>query len=396
MTAFSCLGADCPDTCCKEWAVDVDRETARRWRTHPDPLWRERLRAALRRVSGRGPITREIVALRADGHCPFFGEDRLCGIQKALGAELMPHICRVFPRTEEHGTALLARRGTLACVAVARAVLSEPNALDEVVEGSLVPLLPALAAPSTRPGFSVGEAYTLRRTAQAIVRHVAWSWPARLALLALFTGDVARLDLVRARADLTCLLENYEGALRGREPSGVAHGFGEGAGRSFAHLVPILRALVDTLRVPQPSKLAWFVAVNLGLQGLVEGVADVETLRARYLALAEERLRPILRERPHLEPNLLAALLGQAGFPGGRPCDAPSKLALALAAFALWRVVAVGLLGLRREDPLEVLAETAWKLGRYLAHAPKMVEDVTARLRTAGFSDPDRLVRLAL
>ena len=36
--AFRCLAGSCPDSCCKEWDVDVDDASAARYRALPGPL----------------------------------------------------------------------------------------------------------------------------------------------------------------------------------------------------------------------------------------------------------------------------------------------------------------------------------------------------------------------
>ena len=43
---FRCIAGACPDSCCKEWAVDIDPEAAARYRALPGPLG-DRLRAVL-------------------------------------------------------------------------------------------------------------------------------------------------------------------------------------------------------------------------------------------------------------------------------------------------------------------------------------------------------------
>lgn len=78
MAAFACLGAECPDTCCKDWAIDVDPATERRWRRHPDPIWRNRLKRGMRRVNDAQAKPRTLLAMRPDGSCPFHDADRLC------------------------------------------------------------------------------------------------------------------------------------------------------------------------------------------------------------------------------------------------------------------------------------------------------------------------------
>ena len=44
---FRCIASACPDSCCKEWAVDVDEAAAARYRALPGELG-DRLRSLIR------------------------------------------------------------------------------------------------------------------------------------------------------------------------------------------------------------------------------------------------------------------------------------------------------------------------------------------------------------
>ncbi|MDW8124701.1 MAG: flagellin lysine-N-methylase [Geminicoccaceae bacterium] len=396
MAGFACLGPDCPDTCCKDWAVDVDPPTARLWRRHPDPVWRARFEAGLRRVRDGKGEARALVAMRADGSCPFHGEDRLCTIQKELGASAMPWICRVFPRGEEREGDLLARTGSLACVAVARAAIGEADALDETVEGSIGPTLLGFGAPDAGERFALRERLAVRRTVFAILRRSGWSWPARLVLFALFVEELGRLELHRDRASLLALLDRFAAVLRLAEPEGVADALAPARARAPLLLVPVLRALLEATRVPVPGKVAWgaFVAAALDRLGIRE--AAPEEAAERLLALASAHLEPLSAAMPHLFPNLAAALAHQLRFPGERPNDVLDRFAALVVAFATWRLLFVARLAAGVADPREAAAEVAWRLGRHLLHSRALVERGIEGLARAGARAPAALVALAV
>ena len=395
MARFACLGPDCPDTCCKDWAVDVDPATVRLWRNHPEPHWRARLGEGLRTVRKPDGTERQLVAMRPDGHCVFYTEDGLCGIQKELGAEAMPWICRVFPRGEQAERDFLARTGSLACTAVARAVLNEERALDEMVDGPIGPTLLALQPPTTKPTFTAREAWAVRRTALAILGQPTWSWEARLVLTALLAGELAGSDLVRGRQGLWSLLDRYAAAAREPEPAGVAAELAAGRAQGTALLVPVLKAILEGAREPVPGKIVWAAFVSAALDRLGVTATNLEEAAQRVAAVVRDRLDPLYAERPRSFANLLGALLHQVRFPGERPKDALGRLGRAIVAFATWRILTAARLDAGVADPLEAAAEVAWKLGRHLAHAPKVLDRAIEGLARAGGLDPARLLLLA-
>lgn len=88
---FRCIGGSCPDSCCKEWDVQVDGESAARYRRLPGALG-DKLRSVLKDVDG------ETLMQAEKGHCPMWREDGLCRIQAELGEQALCHTCREFPR----------------------------------------------------------------------------------------------------------------------------------------------------------------------------------------------------------------------------------------------------------------------------------------------------------
>src|SRR5215468_475669 len=96
MTRFACLGGACPDTCCAEWELAVDREHYDRLR---ERMGDDEIDAAMRRVEERPREDRyALMVLGDDRRCRFLDADRLCTLQLRHGAELLPHACAIYPR----------------------------------------------------------------------------------------------------------------------------------------------------------------------------------------------------------------------------------------------------------------------------------------------------------
>ena len=94
---FRCIAGDCPDSCCKEWGVQVDETSAAYYRALPGTLG-DRLREVLCDEDG------ETVMTIIDGRCPMWRADGLCRIQAELGEEALCKTCREFPRlTHDYG-----------------------------------------------------------------------------------------------------------------------------------------------------------------------------------------------------------------------------------------------------------------------------------------------------
>ena len=127
---FTCIAAACPDSCCKEWDVQVDEASAEYYRSLPGALG-DALRRLLKDEDGETVMT--IVA----GRCPMWRADGLCRIQAELGEEALCRTCREFPRlTHDYGD-FVERGLELSCPEAARIILSAPAAppLSEELPG---------------------------------------------------------------------------------------------------------------------------------------------------------------------------------------------------------------------------------------------------------------------
>ena len=94
---FQCIADSCPDSCCKEWDVQVDEIAAAYYRSLSGDLG-NRLREVLHTENG------ETVMTIIDGRCPMWRADGLCRIQAELGEAALCKTCREFPRlTHDYG-----------------------------------------------------------------------------------------------------------------------------------------------------------------------------------------------------------------------------------------------------------------------------------------------------
>lgn len=131
---FRCIAGDCPDSCCKEWDVQVDEVSAEYYRSLSGDLG-DRLREVLHTEDG------ETVMTIIDGRCPMWRRDGLCRIQAELGEAALCKTCREFPRlTHDYGD-FIELGLELSCPEAAKFILNagRPNILTTEIEGGEEP-----------------------------------------------------------------------------------------------------------------------------------------------------------------------------------------------------------------------------------------------------------------
>ena len=149
---FHCIASACPDSCCKEWEVDVDAQAAAFYRDLPGDLG-DRLRQVLKDTEDGTVMTIE------NGRCPMWRQDGLCRIQAELGHGALCKTCREFPRlTHDYGD-FVEQGLELSCPEAARLILQSEQAYS-------VQTLPG----GEEPDYDADVMSILRRTREVAVR----------------------------------------------------------------------------------------------------------------------------------------------------------------------------------------------------------------------------------
>ncbi|MBN8231051.1 flagellin lysine-N-methylase [Corallococcus macrosporus] len=131
MARFRCIAEACEDTCCAGLTVPISES---RW-----SLLREKVAgspdearvAALITPNPEGATGQQagILGKRADGHCAFLDEAKLCSLQRRYGEAVLPDGCSVFPRVLTRWGTQVEMAGSLACPETARLCLLAEDAL---------------------------------------------------------------------------------------------------------------------------------------------------------------------------------------------------------------------------------------------------------------------------
>lgn len=116
--SFSCIASRCPDSCCHEWDVQVDADSAARYRKMEGPLG-DALREHLYEEDG------ETYLRNVAGRCPMWREDGLCRIQAERGHDALCQVCRQFPRLRHDYGDFMELGLELSCPEAARIILTE-------------------------------------------------------------------------------------------------------------------------------------------------------------------------------------------------------------------------------------------------------------------------------
>lgn len=165
---FRCVASACPDSCCHQWAVQVDEQTEEFYRDLPGELG-DRLREALTEEDG------DTILRLEDGRCAMWRQDGLCEIQARLGEQALCRVCREFPRIRQDYGDVVELGLEMSCPEAARIMLSTPDWHLETAEvpggdepdydvdamALLRSTRPGCLEILADPGYSIGEALAI-------------------------------------------------------------------------------------------------------------------------------------------------------------------------------------------------------------------------------------------
>lgn len=115
---FFCMKGQCPHICCKNWIIAIDEDT--------EATIRNRIKSAnlkhkiILKLSMHHENSGILSIRKVIGTCPYYTRDGLCGHEKHGDNELMPLICRMYPRrVVQVGTSRVEVTMELSCFSAA-------------------------------------------------------------------------------------------------------------------------------------------------------------------------------------------------------------------------------------------------------------------------------------
>ena len=172
---FVCIAGACPDSCCHEWEVQVDADSAARYRGLEGPLG-DALREHLYDEEG------ETYLRNVDGRCPMWRSDGLCRIQAERGHDALCSVCRQFPRLRHDYGDFVELGLELSCPEAARLMLHEPlEWVTETIDGAQEPEYDAEIMEILKKS---------RPYALALLENGAYTVPERLRLLLMYSHHI--------------------------------------------------------------------------------------------------------------------------------------------------------------------------------------------------------------
>lgn len=130
---FQCIGGKCTMDCCRNWDIIWTDEEIEKLKNSEHS---ESLDKLIQRSFLKCDRITNSIKLSDDGDCPFHDkEDRLCKIQKELGAEYLSAVCRNYPISGTINNNVITKIRFLSCPAVFDIIANNEKSCDVYIYG---------------------------------------------------------------------------------------------------------------------------------------------------------------------------------------------------------------------------------------------------------------------
>ena len=122
---FSCMGGECPNSCCINWRIDWTSDSV-------EKLRKAECSEELRKLIDTSfePLNNGYtIKLGEKARCPFLTEDNFCAIQRELGEEYLSPTCTTYPRAGHVCGNVLLRTCYLSCYKVIDMICADEDAM---------------------------------------------------------------------------------------------------------------------------------------------------------------------------------------------------------------------------------------------------------------------------
>ncbi|MDT8716663.1 flagellin lysine-N-methylase [Clostridium sp. 19966] len=127
MKQFQCTGAKCEDNCCYGWRISLDESTYKKYKRIPNVAIGKNITR-----NRSNPLFEDYgkIKLKKDGYCPFFEDDKLCGIQKQYGVGYLSNTCMTYPRITNVINGVYEKSLVLSCPEATKLILFDSNIME--------------------------------------------------------------------------------------------------------------------------------------------------------------------------------------------------------------------------------------------------------------------------
>ena len=316
--AFRCIGADCEDSCCSGWLVNIDKNTFDLYQRCQDPEMGPRLRELVTlNPASTGSNSYGRIGL-AGASCPFLDEG-WCAIQNKLGESHLSIVCARFPRVLNVVDDVLQRSLDLSCPEAARLLLLDPAPMQFDEAGgsphdSRLGELSELATADETSRKPYRYFREIRAFAIELLQYRTYPLWKRIVILASFCDQLEQLSEGGQNAQVPAAIQWFREAIGNNSLDQAIHQHSPKPVLQLGILLELIVARI-TAEFVSPRFLQCYQEFKDGIAWGAE--SSMEEIGHRYAAAYAEHLAPFLGRHGQILEHYLVNYVHRTLFPLG-------------------------------------------------------------------------------
>jgi len=317
---FQCIGPKCEDNCCYGWKVQINEEMYKKYRKVSEIQLKPLLdKSVTRNRSNPSNENYAKVKMNNEGDCPFLDGEKLCMIQRSMGAGYLSKVCMTYPRMTNIVNGVYEKSVTLSCPEAARNVLLNDNIMEfDDVEESLeeqIIVNTEIDTENIKYSNKVNKYFwSLRIFSISVIQNRNYELWERLIILGSFMGRVQECVENEMVHDIPNLINEYNIMIEDRFFNKLL----EGIPKNLAIQMQLMKEFNDQRFSMALSKNnnAYVQCVIEFLQGInYDDKSSVEEIAARYEEAYTNYYNPFMKDNEHILENFLVNNMFKDLFP---------------------------------------------------------------------------------
>lgn len=188
---FVCDGTVCHSRCCREWCIDIDTQTVKKYKKLSDKSLRKDIENNISYIKKKKGY---VVTLTTENKCPFLLDNFLCRIQKKMGESYISDICATYPRVYKDFGKYMSESLTLSCPVAVQSLLKLKKSLH-LVRGWRSPKRKTMVQVPTLKGAIIENLMTIQNASITLLQNQKFTMRQRLLNLLMFGEGLDKLFL---------------------------------------------------------------------------------------------------------------------------------------------------------------------------------------------------------
>lgn len=313
MRKFTCIGAECEDTCCSGWKITIDEATFKKYQKIKDLELLPIIQESIKKETTPSKTLYASIKMDEENNCPFINEG-MCSVQKKFGERYLSYTCYTYPRQLSQIDGVLEISAHLSCPEAARLALLNPDGIefDEVEEHTGDRKLTGIKINADK-GTIQEHFWSMRIFTIQVLQNRKFRVDDRLIILGLFFEKIQELIEANRIDNIPITIMDFNQVLGDEQAMQSA----------LAEFRPESTALINTLKIisglqqfrvsPHPRYTEYVNQFRSAI-GLDSDIPDEEKAE-RYKTANQQYYMPFMLEHEYILENYLVNYVFMYTFP---------------------------------------------------------------------------------